>query len=179
MIDAKTIVEQYTSFAYTMAFRLTGNQAEAWDLTQNAMLRVMRSFSTYDQKYKVEQWLYRIVKNLFIDRKRQIKRKRESTLERDNRDGEDRLAPVDTLVDPARTPEQEADQKDRRNAVQEALMTLPDEMKLAISLVDIDGYSYEEAARMLEIPTSTLGVRIYRGRKQMKERLKPFMEGRA
>ena len=178
MITANEIVERYTPFAYTMAFRLTGNQAEAWDLTQNAMLRVMRSFSTYDPKYKVEQWLYRIVKNLFIDRKRQVKRKRESTLERDARDADERLAPVDTLVDTAPTPEQVADRSDRQNAVQEALMTLPDEMKMAVTLVDIEGFSYEEAARILEIPNSTLGVRVYRGRKQMKERLKPFMEGR-
>ncbi|PCI39200.1 MAG: RNA polymerase sigma factor SigE [Elusimicrobia bacterium] len=179
MIDAKQIVEQYTPFAYTMAFRLTGNQAEAWDLTQNAMLRVMRSFSTYDPKYKVEQWLYRIVKNLFIDRKRQIKRKKEAMLERDPRDGGERLAPVDTLVDTAATPEQTADREDRRDAVQAALMTLPDEMKVALTLVDIEGFSYEEAGRILEIPSSTLGVRVYRGRKLMKERLKPFMEGQA
>jgi RNA polymerase sigma-70 factor (ECF subfamily) len=177
VIDAKEIVERYTPYAYTMAYRLTGDRAEAWDLTQNAMLRVMRSFSTYDPKYKVEQWLYRIVKNLFIDRKRQIKRKHETPLERDTRGDDERLSPVDTLVDSAPTPEQSADREDRQRAVREALLTLPDEMKMAITLVDIEGFSYEEAARILEVPTSTLGVRVYRGRKLLKERLKTFMEG--
>ena len=74
MEEAKQIVERYTPHAYSVAFRLTGNSTDAWDLVQKAMLRVMKSYHTYDPKYKVEQWLYRIVRNLFIDRKRLEKR---------------------------------------------------------------------------------------------------------
>ncbi|OIO06190.1 MAG: hypothetical protein AUJ52_12685 [Elusimicrobia bacterium CG1_02_63_36] len=177
VIDAKEIVERYTPYAYTMAYRLTGNQAEAWDLTQNAMLRVMRSFSTYDPKYKVEQWLYRIIQNLFIDRKRQVKRKQETALERDSREEGARLSPADTLIDGAPTPEQSAESGDRGRAVRDALDELPEEMKMAIILVDIEGFSYEDAARVLEVPASTLGVRVFRARKLLKERLRPFMEG--
>jgi len=174
--NAKNIIERYTPHAYAVAFRLTGNRAEAWDLVQNAMLRVMKSFSTYDPTYKVEQWLHRIVRNLYIDRLRQIKRRKEDALERSPDD--ERMSPADKLEDTGPTPEETADSKDRQAAVREALEALPVETRMAVALVDLEGYSYEEAAKMLEIPASTLGVRVFRGRKLLKERLKPYMEGK-
>ena len=175
MQEAKKIVELYTPFAYSVAFRLTGNQAAAGDLVQNAMLRVLKSFGTYDPTYKVEQWLYRIIRNLFIDRLRKEKRRREDPLERGA--DEERLSHAETLVDPSPTPEQTLERSSKREAVQRALMDLPVEMRIAVTLVDLEGCSYEDAARMLEIPASTLGVRVFRGRKMLKKGLKDFMEG--
>lgn len=176
--QAKAIVERYTPHAYALAFRLTGNQADAWDLAQNAMLRVLRSYSTYDPSYSMEQWLSRIVRNLFIDKKRSDTRRRESPLESGS-DDDDRLFPADTLADPADGPEAGAAKDDEAAVVRAAVAALPAETAMAVMLVDIEGRSYEEAARMLEIPVSTLGVRVFRGRKTLKERLKGYWEGRA
>ena len=176
--SAKAIVERYTPHAYALAFRLTGNQADAWDLAQNAMLRVLRSYSTYDPSYSMEQWLSRIVRNLFIDKKRSDTRRRESPLESGGED-DDRLFPADTLADPSDGPEQGAAKEDEASVVRAAVAALPEETAVAVTLVDIEGRSYEEAARMLEIPVSTLGVRVFRGRKTLKERLKGYWEGRA
>ena len=176
--SAKAIVERYTPHAYALAFRLTGNQADAWDLAQNAMLRVLRSYSTYDPSYSMEQWLSRIVRNLFIDKKRSDTRRRESPLESGGED-DDRLFPADTLADPSDGPEQGAAKDDEAAVVRAAVAALPEETAVAVTLVDIEGRSYEEAARMLEIPVSTLGVRVFRGRKTLKERLKGYWEGRA
>ncbi|MBI2362772.1 MAG: sigma-70 family RNA polymerase sigma factor [Elusimicrobia bacterium] len=176
--QAKAIVERYTPHAYALAFRLTGNQADAWDLAQNAMLRVLRSYSTYDPSYSMEQWLSRIVRNLFIDKKRSDQRRRESPLESASED-DDRLFPADTLADPSDSPEDDAAKGDEAAVVRAAVAALPAETAMAVMLVDIEGRSYEEAARMLEIPVSTLGVRVFRGRKTLKERLKGYWEGRA
>ena len=176
--DAKAIVERYTPHAYALAFRLTGNQADAWDLAQNAMLRVLRSYSTYDPSYTMEQWLSRIVRNLFIDQKRVEQRRRESPLEGGDED-DDRLSHADTLPDPSAGPEADSDKTDEADVVRRAVAALPVEMAMAVSLVDIQGQSYEEAAKALEIPVSTLGVRIYRGRKLLRQALKGYWEGRA
>ncbi len=176
MEEAKKIVELYTPYAYSVAFRLTGNQAAAWDLVQNAMLRVLKSFHTYDPSYKVEQWLHRIIRNLFIDRLRQEKRRKEDPLERPEQ--EERRSHADTLVDSSPTPEQDMERQGKQNAVQNAMKTLPPEMRIAVALVDLEGYSYEEAAKILEIPASTLGVRVFRGRKLLRGGLKSFMEGK-
>ena len=177
MEDARRIVEQYTPQAYEIAFRLTGNRSAAWDLVQNAMLRVLKSYSTYDPTYKVEQWLYRIIRNLFIDRLRLEARRREESLDTPLEEGGRTHA--DTLMDPAPTPDAVLDRESDRDAVQQALNTLPAEHRMAVILVDMEGYSYEEAAKMLGLPASTLGVHVFRGRNALRKKLLGLKEGKA
>lgn len=175
--DARDIVERYTPTAYAIAFRITGNQADAWDLTQNAMLRVLRSYGTYDPAYSMEQWLSRIVRNLYIDRMRSETRRRESPLDDKGPDGE-RLSHAESLAEDGPGPEAAAARSDEDAVVRAAVAALPPELGVPVSLVDIQGLSYDEAAKALELPVSTLGVRVFRGRKALKERLKDYWEGR-
>lgn len=176
MQDAKSFIEKYTPQAYAIAYRLAGDRAAAWDLTQNAMLRVLRSYARYDPSYQPEQWLYEILRNLYIDRLRVEARRREVPLESDPDD--DRLGPVDTLVDAAPGPDQILDREADREAVQAALNQLPVEWRMAVALVDLEGYSYDEAAGILKIPAATLGVHVFRGRMKLKKLLTPAMEGK-
>lgn len=175
--DAKDIVERYTPTAYAIAFRITGNQADAWDLTQNAMLRVLRSYGTYDPSYSMEQWLSRIVRNLYIDRVRAEGRRRESPLDDKGPDG-DRLSHAESLAEDGPGPESAAARADEDAVVRAAVAALPPELGVPVTLVDIQGLSYDEAAKALELPVSTLGVRVFRGRKALRERLKDYWEGR-
>lgn len=178
MGDAKSIVERYTPTAYAIAFRITGNQADAWDLTQNAMLRVLRSYGTYDPAYTMEQWLSRIVRNLYIDRLRAEGRRRETPLEDKGPDGE-RLSHAESLAEDGPRPETALEREDEAEVVRRAVAGLPPELGVPVTLVDIEGQSYDEAAKTLELPISTLGVRVFRGRKMLKARLKEYWEGRA
>ena len=175
MEEARKIVEQYTGQAYTIAFRLTGNHSEAWDLVQNAMLRVLKSYGTYDPSYKIEQWLYRIIRNLYIDRLRSEGRRREDPL--DEAPAEGRRSHAESLVDPEEGPEQAMDRQSARDALQDALGRLPVELRMALTLVDLEGCSYEDAAKTLEIPASTLGVRVFRARKMLRRMLAPALGG--
>lgn len=177
MGDAKSIVERYTPTAYAIAFRITGNQADAWDLTQNAMLRVLRSYGTYDPAYTMEQWLSRIVRNLYIDRLRAEGRRRETPLEDKGPDGE-RLSKVESVAEDGPRPETQVAQDDESAVVRRAVAALPPELSMPVTMVDIEGMSYDEAAKALELPISTLGVRVFRGRKMLKQRLKDYWEGR-
>ena len=176
MNDVKGFIERYTPQAYAIAFRLTGDRSSAWDLVQNAMLRVLKSHERYDPAYQPEQWLHQILRNLFIDRVRVEARRRESPLDADPDSGG--LGPSDTLVDPTPGPDQVLDRHSDRDAVQAALKELPVEWRMAVALVDLEGYTYEEAARVLEIPASTLGVYVFRGRKRLKTTLAHLMEER-
>ncbi|TBR26451.1 sigma-70 family RNA polymerase sigma factor, partial [bacterium] len=155
-----------------------GNQADAWDLTQNAMLRVLRSYGTYDPAYTMEQWLSRIVRNLYIDRVRAEGRRRETPLEDKGPDGE-RLSHAESLAEDGPRPETGVEREDESAVVRRAVAALPAELSMAVTLVDIEGQSYDQAAKALELPISTLGVRVFRGRKMLKERLKDYWEGRA
>jgi RNA polymerase sigma-70 factor (ECF subfamily) len=172
--DVNGFIEKYMPQAYAIAFRLAGNQPEAWDLTQNAMLRVLKNHERYDPTYQPEQWLYQILRNLFLDRVRMEARRRETPLESDADDG--RLNLSDTLVDPEAGPDEILDRASDRDAVQEALNQLPVEWRMAVALVDLEGYSYEEAARILETDPSTLGVHVFRGRKRLKMTLAHMVE---
>jgi RNA polymerase sigma-70 factor, ECF subfamily len=172
--QARKIVETYTPQAYAIAFRLTGNQQEAWDLVQNAMLRVLRSYGTFDSSCKLEPWLYAIVRNLYLDRLRMEARRKEDPL--DEPPAEGALAHADRLVDPSPGPDEMLGREGDRDAVQQALSELPLELRLAVILVDLEGCSYEEAAKMLDLPVSTLGVRVFRARKALKAKLKSRME---
>lgn len=174
MKDVKAFIERYTPDAYAIAFRLTGDRSAAWDLVQNAMLRVLKNHERFDPSYQPEQWLHQILRNLFIDRLRVEARRRETPMEADPDTGG--LGPVDTLVDREPRPDQVLDRESDRDAVQSALKELPVEWRMAVALVDMEGYSYEEAAKVLEIPPSTLGVYVFRGRKKLREKLKHLVE---
>lgn len=174
MNDVKGFIEKYTPNAYAIAFRLTGDRGAAWDLVQNAMLRVLKSHERYDPAYQPEQWLHEILRNLFIDRLRMEARRKETPLDADPELGG--LGPSDTLVDPEPGPEETLARQGDRDAVQAALAQLPVEWRMAVALVDLEGYSYEDAARVLELPASTLGVYVFRGRKRLKQKLAHLME---
>ena len=135
----------------------------------------MRSYATYDPSYSVEQWLYRIVRNLYLDRLRLEKRRKEQSI--DVAPEEDGRPMSDSIADTAPGPERLLDQADARERVQSALAELPLEHRMAVVLVDLEGYSYEEAGKMLDIPASTLGVHVFRGRKALKKRLDVLAEG--
>lgn len=175
MESARTIIETYTPRAFEIAYRLTGNRNAAWDLVQNAMVKVMKNIGSYDASYKVEQWLYGILRNLYVDGLRLEARRREVSIDEERE--ESGFSLHDRLVDPSPTPDQVLDREDRRDAVQLALNELPPDVRMAVVLVDLEGMSYEDAARVLDCPPSTLGVRLFRARKRLKERLKPLMEG--
>ena len=174
MEEAKRIVELYTPQAYAIALRLTGNRSEAWDLVQNAMVKVLKNFDQYDPSYKIEQWLYGILRNLYIDRLRLEARRKEDPLELGADD--ERLSHADRVADREPGPEKLLERESEREAVQAALNGLPPDLRMALILVDIEGFSYEDAAGILELPSSTLGVRVFRGRKLLKEKLSSYME---
>lgn len=171
-MDIDSLVAQCTPKAYAIAYRLCGRRQDAWDLVQNAMVRVLKNHHRYDAAYSVEQWLHQIVRNLYIDRLRREGRRREDPLDAEPREGSRSLS--ETLADDAPVPEQALEGAERAEAVQSALAGLPVDWRMAVALVDLEGYTYDEAARILEIPASTLGVHVFRGRKRLRKSLEAW-----
>ncbi|GHJ35792.1 hypothetical protein Sm713_14010 [Streptomyces sp. TS71-3] len=146
---------------YRLAYRLTGNQHDAEDLTQEVFVRVFRSLSTYTPG-TFEGWLHRITTNLFLDMVRRKQRIRFDTL---GEDAAERL--------PSREPSpQQVFQDTHFDAdVQQALDTLAPEFRAAVVLCDIEGLSYEEIAATLGVKLGTVRSRIHRGRSQLRKAL--------
>ncbi|MGP4113016.1 RNA polymerase sigma factor SigE [Streptomyces sp. 4N509B] len=156
------IVSTHSARVYRLAYRLTGNQHDAEDLTQEVFVRVFRSLSTYTPG-TFEGWLHRITTNLFLDSVRRRQRIRFDAL------GEDA---ADRLPSREPTPQQHFNDTHFDADVQQALDTLAPDFRAAVVLCDIEGLSYEEIATTLGVKLGTVRSRIHRGRSHLRKALK-------
>jgi len=155
------VVGQHSARVYRLAYRLTGNRADAEDLTQEVFVRVFRSLDTFTPG-TMEGWLHRITTNLFLDQARRRSRIRFDALgeQGETRPRVNAPAPdhevLDTLFD--------AD-------VETALAELPPQFRVAVVLCDVEGLSYEEIADVLGLKLGTVRSRIHRGRSMLRKAL--------
>ncbi len=154
------LVRQHADRVYRLAYRLSGNQHDAEDLTQETFIRVFRSVQNY-QPGTFEGWLHRITTNLFLDMVRRRARIRMEALPEDY----DRV--------PADEPNPEQIYHDARLGadLQAALDSLPPEFRAAVVLCDIEGLSYEEIGATLGVKLGTVRSRIHRGRQALRDYL--------
>lgn len=155
--------ESYVS-AYRLAYRLTGNRLDAEDLTMEAYHRAWVAFDRYDSNYPFLAWLLRILSNLAVDRWRSQKYKVVSW-EQINPNNEMEFA----LVETSSTAEGKVLVQSIIEDVQLVLCQLSKPYRIAISLVDIEGYSYQEVADRMHCSIGTVRSRLYRGRRLFQE----------
>jgi RNA polymerase sigma-70 factor (ECF subfamily) len=158
------VVIEHRSRVYRLALRLTGNQHDAEDLTQDVFVRVFRSLSTY-RPGSFEGWLHRITTNLFLDQVRRRNRQRTEPLDLGAEGW--RHAPADPGADPAQLLADAHLSED----VRAALAGLPEQFRVAVVLCDVHGLSYEEIAAALGIKLGTVRSRIHRGRSMLRDAL--------
>jgi RNA polymerase sigma factor (sigma-70 family) len=155
------VVREHSARVYRLAYRLTGNQHDAEDLTQEVFVRVFRSLSNYTPG-TFEGWLHRITTNLFLDMARRRQRIRFEGL------GDDA---AERLQGREPTPAQAYDDRNLDADIQSALDALTPEYRAAVVLCDIEGLSYEEIAATLGVKLGTVRSRIHRGRAQLRAAL--------
>ncbi len=152
------LVAEHADRVYRLAYRLSGNQHDAEDLTQETFIRVFRSLNSY-KPGTFEGWLHRITTNLFLDMARRRAKIRMEALdtgyERFEGDGPD--------------PQQEFDAAGLTPDLQQALDALAPEFRAAVVLCDVEGFSYEEVAATMGVKLGTVRSRIHRGRAGLRE----------
>ncbi len=161
------LVERHKKLAYRFALGLVGNKDDAYDISQEAFLRVYRSADTYDSQQPFLPWFYTIISNLC---RTWLKRRSR----RDNR-----MVDVDDasylLVDYA-NPETSLERKEIVGKLRQALMQLPFDDREIIMLQHFRGMSYEEIAGLLGIPRGTVMSRLYYARKKLADLMRQFYE---
>ena len=162
------IVRAHSARVYRLAYRLTGNQHDAEDLTQEVFVRVFRSLSSYTPG-TFEGWLHRITTNLFLDMVRRRQRIRFDALPED----------TERLPGSAPSPEQVYADTHLDPQIQAALDALSPEFRVAVVLCDIEGLTYEEIAATLGVKLGTVRSRIHRGRVQLRDALAHLAPRRA
>ena len=155
------VVEQHSARVYRLAYRLTGNQHDAEDLTQEVFVRVFRSLSSYTPG-TFEGWLHRITTNLFLDQARRRSRIRFDALADDAAHRLPSALPAPDMV--YLNQMFDAD-------IEAALADLPPDFRAAVVLCDVEGLTYEEIAGVLDLKMGTVRSRIHRGRAMLRTAL--------
>ena len=155
------LVERYQNYVYNLAFRFSGNIADAEDLTQEVFLLLMRKVGQWRREAKFSTWLYRVTANLCLERLRGVRE----------------TVPLEDYEPPASdNPVQEAEVADFHVQIQRVLLEIPPDYRAAVVLRDINGLSYDEVAAVLELAPGTVRSRISRGRALLAEKLRPALE---
>ncbi|MBA2717093.1 MAG: RNA polymerase sigma factor SigM [Propionibacteriales bacterium] len=153
------LVRRHRDRLWAVALRTTGDPEEAADAVQDALLSAFRRASTFRGDAQVTTWLHRIVVNACLDGMRRRKARPSDPLP----DEQDRSKALSSEEPAGYLPEV----SDRRADVLAALMQLSDEQRAALVLVDMEGYTVDEAADMLDCAPGTVKSRCSRGRARL------------
>ncbi len=157
--------------AYNLAFRLTGNAADAEDVTQDAYVRAWNNFDSYDADRSFEGWLFRIITNRVIDLRRRQKRVPMYSLDSPIQ-GDDEGHPLaHEFAAPHSDPEQIVVGPVMEERLQTALASLPTDYRRAILLCDVEQRTYQEIADQMRCAIGTVRSRIHRARVMLRKRL--------
>ena len=160
----------YYDQLYKTALRMTRSVPETEDLLQETFLKAFRYYSGFEEGTNLKAWLFRIMKNNFINSYRKQKAQPKSVELDEARDsGEEHWEIAPGLAEAA--PESRALAEEIDEDVVRAINALPHDYKMALLLVDIQGHSYKEVADMLAVPVGTVMSRLYRGRAKIEKAL--------
>lgn len=157
---------------YNLALHLTRNGKDAEDLVQEAYLRAFRFFASYRSGTQIRAWLFRILRNTFINRYRARKaRPDEVDFDKIEPVLESRVDPTCAAAGGTPTPERIVMDGILDGEIQEAFDALPEEYRTVSLLALVEDLPYKEIAAILSIPVGTVMSRLHRGRKLLQVRL--------
>jgi len=170
---------QYAPQLLSTAMRMTRNRADAEDLVQETMLKAYRSFTSYEEGTNLRAWLFRILTNTYINSYNAKKvRPQESELgELENLYLYRHVGQMNDKLK-GQSAEDEVFNLFTDDEVKQALEDLPETYLLPVLLADIQEFSYQEIADMLNIPIGTVMSRLHRGRKALQKSLVDFARER-
>ena len=156
------LLREVEAAVYRTAYYLLGNEHDALDATQEALLRIYKRLTSYKGHSRFETWAQRIVTNICIDHFR--KKKREFPFPEE-------ITPADLRAGTA------VERAGMMTDLQQAIRRLPPPQRTAVVLRYVQDFSYEEIAEAMDIPLNTVKSHLFRARKKLKEWLPEYQEG--
>ncbi|MBN2226045.1 MAG: RNA polymerase sigma factor [candidate division Zixibacteria bacterium] len=154
----KALVERYKKRAYYLALGMVGNTDEAYDISQEAFIRVFKSAHTFDPNQQFFPWFYSILRNLCLN----------CLQRRQNRESRDvALDDCEYLLEADSNPETAVIQKEQVQRIRKALMRLDPDDREIIAMKHFRDCSYDEIAGLLKIQKGTVMSRLYYARKKL------------
>ena len=172
------IVALYKVKVYNYLYRMMGHSDDAEDLTQEVFIRMYTSIDTFRSQSSLNTWLFRIASNLCIDHFRRSKKSRAIAYSLDEpvggeADGDGLMREV---ADETYAPHRLLENQETAQQVQGALEKLPEKLRAALVLHDIEGLPYEEIAQIVGCPLGTVKSRLFNARMQLRQSLTGYLQ---
>lgn len=164
--EFSTLAASYLEQLYNTAKRMTGNAQEAEDLVQETYKRAFQAWCQLKDAAHCRAWLYQIMRRLFIDAYRRKRATPELVVLEGGHETDDSL-----LATPVGDFEEEAIRRLSAEEIRRALSLLPEELRTALLLHSLEGFTYPEIAEILGCPVSTVRTRIARARQKLLAKL--------
>lgn len=161
------LIEAHFKKIYNIAYRISGNPDDASDMTQEVMIKLFRNINSFEGNSKFSTWVYRVATNTCLDELKKLRR--HSTYSINSEISADDSEFQYEVEDTAPTPDLEVERNELSDMVAKAITFLNPEHRAIITLRDIQEFSYEEIANILNISEGTVKSRISRARMQLKK----------
>ncbi len=168
------LVKKYEQKLYNFGLRMCGETRDAEDMVQETFLNVYRYLADFRSESKFKNWLYRIASSTCIKRKRKSKFAPQKEISLEDFIPEDKENIPDSLPPWASEPLEKVLNDELSDNIQKAILSLPEKYRIVLVLRDIEGFSTEETAQILNIKSSSVKVRLHRARLFLKEKLKDY-----
>jgi RNA polymerase sigma-70 factor, ECF subfamily len=160
---------------YNFGLRLTSDPNDAEDLVQDTIVKAYRFFSSYEKGTNAKAWLFRILKNSYINNYRKNSKKPQEV-------DYDEVATFYETIRAERTETSDLEDKMFRELIDDdltrALDSIPEDFRTVVLLCDVEDFTYEEIANMLDVPIGTIRSRLHRGRNLLKVQLMEYASRR-
>lgn len=160
---------------YNFGLRLTSDPNDAEDLVQDSIVKAYRFFSSYEKGTNAKAWLFRILKNSYINNYRRKSKKPQEV-------DYDEVATFYETIRAERTETSDLEDKMFRELIDDdlsnALDSIPEDFRTVVLLCDVEDFTYEEIANMLDVPIGTIRSRLHRGRNLLKAQLMEYAANR-
>jgi len=165
-----TLVDRYKDMVYTLALKMLNNKEEAEEIAQDTFIKVFNSLSKFKGESKFSTWIYKVTYNTCLDALK--KKKKQNNVAYIEDFSEHQTKTLEGILD-------NIDEKERNRAIQDCLEELPSDEAFLLTLYYFDDKSIEEVAKVVNISTDNVKIKLFRTRKKLatilKKRLEPEM----
>ena len=161
LVAFREIVERYSTRIHAVAYQIVGNSTDAEDIAQEVFLKLHRSLDQFNPQYPFTAWLYRLTANLSIDYQRKNARYRRVSL--------DEIEDESIFEDHRPRPDSHAERNELKGAIEQMAGDLTPKQRKVFVLRDLQGFSTEEVAGVLQCRPATVRVHLAKARARIKE----------
>lgn len=166
----EAILFRYKKKIFNISYQFVGRMDEAEDLSQEIFFKVFHSLEKFNLDANFQYWIIRVAKNYCIDYYRKKRKEREAMV--------DNMEQIINVLKSVSTPHLVLEEKEKMDAIRNSINNLPEILRSCILLRNLYGYSYQDIARILNIPEGTVKSRINRGRLELSKMLDVYFRVR-